>query len=82
MTEPLSGVVQVPRRCPVSSGAEMGLLSLMLSISQSSSIGDFLLTLACPIKKETLWEGFLYLTLGSETVKGVANNKVFDRTGD
>jgi len=37
MTEPLSGVVQVPRKCPVSSGAEIGLLSLRLTISQGRS---------------------------------------------
>ena len=73
MTEQLSGVVQVPRRCPVRSGAgtlqvpagalatvmsgaEIGLLSLRLSVSQGASLGDFLLAPACPIEKVTLWE--------------------------
>ena len=85
MTEQLSGVVQVPRRCPVRSGAgapqvpcqewcrypvgalatvrsgaEIGLLSLRLSVSQGASLGDFLLAPVCPIEKVTLWEGFLY----------------------
>ena len=56
MTEQLSGVVQVSRRCPVRSGAEIGLLSLRLSVSQGASLGDFLLAPACPIEKVTLWE--------------------------
>ena len=56
MTEQLSGVVQVPRRCPVRSGAEIGLLSLRLSVSQGASLGDFLLAPARPIEKVTLWE--------------------------
>jgi len=66
MTEQLSGVVQVPSRCPVRSGAEIGLLNLRLSVSQGASLGDFLLAPACPIEKVTLWEGFLYLTSESE----------------
>jgi len=67
MTEPLSGVVQVPRRCPVSSGAEMGLLSLRLSISQGASLGDSLLAPGCPIEKVTLLMGLLYLMSRFET---------------
>ena len=51
----------------VKSGAESGLLSLRLSVSQGASLGDFLLASACPVEKVTLWEGFLYLTTDSET---------------
>jgi len=54
-------------RAIVRSGAEIGLLSLTLSVSQGASLGDFLHAPACPIEKVTLWEGFLYLTSGSET---------------
>ena len=65
ITEQLSGVVQVPRRCPdrtaVKSGEEISLLSLRLSVSQGTSLGDFLLAPACPIEKM----GFLYLALRS-----------------
>jgi len=50
-------------------GAQIGLLSLTLSVSQVASLGEFLLAPACPIEKVTLWEGFLYLTLGSEILK-------------
>jgi len=52
-------------RCPagalvsVRSGAEIGLLSLRLSVSQVVSLGDFLLAPACPIEKVILWVGFL-----------------------
>ena len=70
----------MPCRCPARSGAEVGLLSLRLSVSQGSSLGDFLLAPACPIEKVTLWEGSLYLTSGSETDEGVAKDKVFART--
>ena len=71
-----AGTPQVP--CiPVRSAAEIGLLSLKLSLSQGASLGDFLLAPACPIEKVTLWEGFLYLTSGSETEEGVAKDKVF-----
>jgi len=80
MTEQLSGVLQVPRRCPecqewcrypagapsVRSGVAVGLLSRRLSISQRVSLGDFLLAPACPIEEVTLWEGFLCLMSGSE----------------
>jgi len=41
------------------SGAEIGLLSLRLSVSQGASLGDFLLAPVSPIEKVTLWEGFL-----------------------
>ena len=102
MTKQLSGVVQVPRRCPVRSGAgtrrspancpewcrypagaltgvrsgaEIGLVSLRLGVSHGASLGDFLLAPACPIEKVTLWEGFLYLTSGSETDEGVTKDK-------
>ena len=76
----LSGVVQVPRRCTVRSGAEIGLLRLI--VFQGASLGDFLLAPACSIEKVTLWEGFLCLTSGSETDEGVAKGKVFARTGN
>jgi len=55
-------------RCPagalasVRSGAEIGLLSFRLSISQDAPLGDFLLAPSCPIEKVTLWAGLLYLT--------------------
>jgi len=51
-------------RTAVRSGAEIGLLTLRLSVSQGASLGDFLLALACPIEKVALWVGFLYLTSG------------------
>ena len=56
---PVSGVVQVPRRCPgqCQGSAEISLLSLKLRVSQGAPIGDFLLAPACPIEKVTLWEG-------------------------
>jgi len=57
------------------------LLSLRLSVSQGASVlGGFLLAPACPIAKLTLWEGFLYITLGSETDEGVAKDKAFALT--
>jgi len=43
-------------RATVRSGAEIGLLSLRLSVSQGASLGDFLLAPARPIEKVTLWE--------------------------
>jgi len=46
-------------RTAVGSGAEIGLLSLKLSVSQNASFGDFLLAPTCPIEKVTLKEGFL-----------------------
>ena len=64
-----------------SGGAEIGQLSLRLSISQGASLGDFLLAPACPIEKVTLM-GFLYLTSGSGTDEGVTKDKVFTRTGN
>jgi len=66
----------------VRSGAEIGLPSLRLSVSQGASLGDFLLAPACSIVKVTLWEGFLYLTSGSETDEGVAKDKGFARAGN
>jgi len=66
----------------VRSGAEIGFLSLRLSVSQGASLGDFLLAPPCPVEKVTLWEGFLYLTSGSEADEGVATDKVFVRTGN
>ena len=48
--------------------AEIGLLSLRLSISQGVSLVDFPLAPTCPIEKVTLWEGFFYLTSGSEAI--------------
>jgi len=43
-----------------------GLLSPRLSVSQSASVGDFLLAPVRPIEKITLWECLLYLTSGYE----------------
>ena len=34
------------------------------------------------MEKVTLWEGILYLMAGSETGEGVANDRVFARTGN
>ena len=92
MTEQISGVVQVPRRCPVRkgagtlagvrSGAEIGLLSLRFSVAKGVSLGDFLLAPTCPIEKVTIWEGSLYLTLRSETGEGVVKDKVSAGTGN
>ena len=48
MTEQLSGVLQVPLRCPVRSVADIGVLSLSLSASQGASLGDFLHAPAYP----------------------------------
>jgi len=48
---PHDRVVQIPLRCPVRSGAELGLLSLRLSVSQSASLGASLLAPVCPIEK-------------------------------
>jgi len=85
---PVSGVVQVPRRCQcqewcrypagasVRSGAEIDLLSLWFSVLKGASLGDFLLAPACPIEKISLW-AYLYLTWGFETDKGDAKNKLF-----
>ena len=72
MTEHLSGVVQVPRRCPIRSAEK----------SAYCVWGDFLLAPECPIEKVTLWEGYLYLMLGSETDEGVRKEKVFARIGN
>jgi len=55
----------------VRSGAEIGPLSLGLSVSQGASLGDFLLAFTCHIEKVTLGEGFLYSTLGSEADEGL-----------
>ena len=56
----------------VRSGAEIGPLSLRLSVSQGASLGDFLLAPACPIEKVTPWVDFLYLTLWSESDEDIA----------
>jgi len=69
-------------RATVRSGAEIGLMSFRLSVSQGASLGDFLLAPACPVEKETLWEGFFYLTSGSETDEGAVKDKVFARAGN
>ena len=84
VTEQLSGVCRYPAGSlsSVRSGAEIGLLNLRLSISQGASLGDFLLAPACPIEKVSLWEGFLYLTSGSETDEGVAEDEFYARTGN
>ena len=44
--------------------AEIGLLSLWLSVSQGASLGDFPLAPRRPIEKVALWEGILCLTSG------------------
>ena len=54
-------------RTAVKSGAEIGPLTLRLSVSQGAPLGDIQFAPACPIEKVTLWEGFLYLMLGSQT---------------
>jgi len=64
-------------RTAVRCGAEIGLLSLRLSISQCAILGDFQLAPTCRIAKVTLLEGF---RSGSGTDKGVA--KAFTRTGN
>jgi len=55
------------------------------------SLGDYLLTPACPKEKATLWaqsrqsslwEGLLYLTSGSKTDEGLSKDKVFAWTGN
>jgi len=67
-----------PRRATVRSGAEIGLLSLMVSLSPGAPSGDFLLAPTCPIEKVILRLGFLYLMPGSD--EGVAKDKVFAPT--
>jgi len=42
------------------SGAEIGLLSLRLSVSQGVSLGDFLLAPAYLIEEVTLWSSLSY----------------------
>jgi len=66
-----AGSPQVPWTA-VRCGAEIGLLSLMLSVSQGASMGDFPLAPACPMEKVNPWKSFLYLTSGFETDEGVA----------
>ena len=60
----------------VRSGAEIGLPSLRLSVSQGASLGDFPPTPTSPIKKVTLWVGFLCLMSRSETGEGVIKDKL------
>jgi len=45
-------------RTVVRSGAEIGLLSLALSVSRGVSLGDFPLAPMRPVEKGTLWAGF------------------------
>ena len=44
-------------------------------------LGDFLVTPACPIEKVTLWEGLLYLMLGSETDRVLQKDRIFFKVG-
>jgi len=73
MTGQLSGVCRNPAGAltGVRSGADIGILSVRLSISQGMSLGDFLLAPAFVLEKVALWEGFLYLTSGSESTAGM-----------
>ena len=57
MTEQLSGVVQVPRRCP-------GQLSGLVQKLAYESLWGFMLVPACPIEKITLWKGPLLFITG------------------
>jgi len=43
---------------------------------------DVLLAPTCSIEKETLWDGIICLTSGSETDEGIAKDRVFARTGN
>jgi len=49
--------------------------------SKGASLGDFLLAPTCPIEKVTLWEGFLYLTSGSETEDSAMKDKFLPKLG-
>jgi len=79
MTEVLSGVVQVLRRCPdhCPECAEISLLSFWLSVSWGAWLGDFLLKPACPTEQVTPWESLSYLTSRSDTDDGVAQYRFF-----
>ena len=70
--------VQVPRRCPVQcqEWCRNCPTESRTQRFQGASLGDFLLAPACHIEMVALWEGFLYLTSGSETEKSVAKDKV------
>jgi len=72
----VAGTPQVPCQewCRYPAGAPSGVLQKLaywVSISQSTSLGDFLLAPACPIDKITLWEGLLYLLSGTKLTRGV-----------
>jgi len=68
-------------RTIVRSGAEIGLLSLTLSVSQGASLGDFSLAPVCPIEKVTLCEGFFYVASGSATDKILQKTKFLSELG-
>ena len=68
-------------RIAVRSGTEIDLLSLRCSVSQGATFGDILLASVCSIKKIALWEGFSYLTSGSETNEGVAKTNSLSDLG-
>jgi len=88
----LSGVVQIPHRCPGNcqkscryptdalATVRSGLVIRRLSVSQGVSLGDLLLAPMCPIEKVTVLEGFLMS--GTETDEGVEKDKVFAQTGN
>jgi len=67
----------LPDGTVVKSGAEIGLLSPRLCVSQGASLGDFLFALVRPIEKVALWVGFLYLTAGFENDDEIVKAKVF-----
>jgi len=60
----LSGVVQVPLRCPVRSGAEIGLLSLRSSVLRGVLLGDFLLAPAYPHREGNSMGGLPLFNVG------------------
>jgi len=66
----------------VRSGAEIGLLSVRLSVFKGASLGDFLLAPVCPIEKVTLWEGFVYLIFGIWNRWRCCERQSFCRTGN
>jgi len=85
MTDRLSEVCRYPTgaQTTVRSSAEIGLLSLRLSVSQGASLGDFLLNCTrMPHREGNSMGGLLYSMSGSETDEGVVKDKVFARTGD
>ena len=77
---PVSEVVPVPRRCPVSEVVQKSAWVLGSAFPQGASLGYFLFAPPCPIEKVTLCVGSLYLTSGSETAEGCRERQTFART--